>query len=278
MVRTLSFQGISDYVAYEFMEEHGSVTWPDIGASLRQTPTCHKLCNYWTFGQCGYSKAHRNCNRPDLIRRCPLPVHPLRNGRLNQLAYSLYFFIRDIAGGDFVNWLAWTIDAHCADGKRPDLAREALIVSMRSIYGVSDKTLTMLLSDLLIAGGNARPGWLEVGTGMIVVDTLVHNFLWRTGILCRHGAEHGFGPLCYAENGCANLIRAIARKIDARRLNATFPANFPRFVQHAIWHYCAQQGLDICNGNRIKDDHRCQNVWCPIYESCDKRVLRLPTR
>jgi hypothetical protein len=34
-----------------------------------------------------------------------LPKHPLRNGRLNQTAYSLFLFIRDIADGDLVAWI-----------------------------------------------------------------------------------------------------------------------------------------------------------------------------
>jgi hypothetical protein len=29
----------------------------------------------------------------------------LRNGRLNQTAYSLFLFIRDIADGDLVGWI-----------------------------------------------------------------------------------------------------------------------------------------------------------------------------
>ena len=46
-------------------------------------------------------------------------------------------------------------------------------------------------------------------------------------------------------------MRLVASQIDARQFNRSFPAVFPRFVQLAIWRYCSQQGLDICNGNRI---------------------------
>jgi NADH-quinone oxidoreductase subunit F len=45
----------------------------------------------------------------------------------------------------------------------------------------------------------------------------------------------------------------IAGKIDTRRFNPSFPANFPRFVQFAIWRFCAEAGLNRCNGNRIDD-------------------------
>jgi hypothetical protein len=34
-----------------------------------------------------------------------VPAYNLRNGRLNQTAYALYLFIRDIAGCDLVAWI-----------------------------------------------------------------------------------------------------------------------------------------------------------------------------
>ena len=79
---------------------------------------------------------------------------------------------------------------------------------------------------------------------MIAIDTLVHNFLHRTGILHRFGADHAYGSGCYRRGGCAEIIEAVAERIDARAFNPAFPAVFPRFVQHAIWRYCAQTGLD----------------------------------
>jgi hypothetical protein len=69
---------------------------------------------------------------------------------------------------------------------------------------------------------------------MIVVDTLVHNFLHRTGILNRLDATHPYGPGCYRPTGCAEILQQVAREIDARKFNAEFPATFPRFVQSAI--------------------------------------------
>ena len=39
------------------------------------------------------------------METCPLPLHEFRNGNLNQLAYSLFLFIRDVAGGDLVGWI-----------------------------------------------------------------------------------------------------------------------------------------------------------------------------
>jgi hypothetical protein len=108
---------------------------------------------------------------------------------------------------------------------------------------------------------------------MIAIDTLVHNFLVRTGILARFEANHSYGAACYQAGGCADIIDALAQRIDARQFNPGFPQPFPRFVQHAIWRYCAQSGLDVCNGNRIDDRQSCANVYCQIRSSCDLMVL-----
>ena len=135
--------------------------------------------------------------------------------------------------------------------------REALIGPLREVYGVSDKVLTMTLSCILLAAPKRLHLWHEVGASMIAIDTLVHNFLVRTGILARFEADHSYGAACYQVGGCADIINAVAQRIDARQFNPGFPQPFPRFVQHAIWRYCAQSGLDVCNGNRIDDRQSC---------------------
>ena len=274
MVRSIAYQGISDYVAHAFMERHGSVTWDQIELNLADKPSCPKLGSYWQFHMCGYDKTRGACKEPDHYLTCTLPSHPLRNGRLNQSAYSLYLFMRDIADRDFVGWLTTTLGTAHHNTHDVDQTRQALLDRLQHLFGLSSKMLTMIFSDLLIAGASGRPPWLEVGAGMIVVDTLVHNFLARTGILHRHQADHVYGPHCYGANGCADLIRRIAGRIDAQQFNRTFPKTFPRFVQHAIWRYCAQQGRDICNGNRINDRRRCANAWCPVFVRCDRARLR----
>ena len=76
-----------------------------IAADLDDGPACPKLQTYWQFYDCGYRKGSGSCNEPDRFLACPLPKHPLRNGRLNQTAYSLFLFIRDIADGDLVAWI-----------------------------------------------------------------------------------------------------------------------------------------------------------------------------
>jgi hypothetical protein len=276
LIYSFSFQGISDEVATNYMARHGRPTWRAICKNLARQPTCPKLKTYWQFYGCRYEKTRHTCAEPDHIATCPLPTHRLRNGHLNQVAYSLYLFIRDVADGDLVGWIDDRLD-QANNPTAPDSfgrAQNALIEPLRNVYGVSDKVLTMALSGILIGAADARPRWLEVGVQLIAVDTLVHNFLDRTGILNRFNAAHGYGPGCYQPGGCADIIRAIADQIDARQFNRAFPQVFPRFVQHAIWRYCSQQGLDICNGNRVDDRHNCQNRYCRLYGICDRIRLK----
>jgi hypothetical protein len=277
LIVVLSYQGISDRVASAYIEGHGSVTWAEIEKALAQDPSCPKLRSYWHFNGCGYRKARGSCSRADHYDRCPLPKHRLRNGRLNQTAYSLFLFIRDVTESDLVNW----IDDRLADktsglkGKRLAATREALIGPLRNVYGVADKVLNLAFASMLLAADEERPHWRELGGTMIAIDTLVHNFLKRTGVLRALSADHPYGEGCYGPNGCAKIIERISKRVDAREFNRTFPAYFPRFVQYAIWRYCAQEALDSCNGNRIASGKRCRNDWCRLYGKCARR--RIPT-
>jgi len=187
-------------------------------------------------------------------------------------------FVRDIADGDLVGWIDRQFQGadDPANPNRLAQLREALIGPLREVYGVSDKVLTMTLSCILLAAPKRLHLWHEVGASMIAIDTLVHNFLVRTGILTRFEANHSYGAACYQAGGCADIIDAVAQRIDARQFNPGFPQPFPRFVQHAIWRYCAQSGLDVCNGNRIDDRQSCTNVYCQIRKLCDRIVLRKP--
>jgi hypothetical protein len=187
MVRAFSFQGIADAIAADYMDKHGALTWTALAADLDAGPACPKLQSYWQFYDCGYRKGSGTCNEPELLPGCPLSRHPLRNGRLNQTAYSLFLFIRDIADGDLVGWIDRQL-AEADDRTDPDrITRmiESLVGPLRQVYGVSDKVVMMTLSSLLLA--SRKPLWPEVGASMIAVDTLVHNFLHRTGILYRLG-------------------------------------------------------------------------------------------
>src|ERR1035437_6314933 len=148
MVRAFSFQGIADAIAADYMDRHGVLTWGAIAADLDAVPACPKLQSYWQFHDCGYRKGSGTCNEPELLSGCPLPKHLLRNGRLNQTAYSLFLFIRDIANGDLVTWIDTQL-AEADDQTDPDrITRmiESLGGPLRHAYGVAAKVLMMTLS------------------------------------------------------------------------------------------------------------------------------------
>jgi hypothetical protein len=280
LVAALSYQGISDEVAKNFMDRYGLASWHVIESGLRTRPICPKLSSYWHFYDCCYNKSRFTCAELDHLPDCPLPRSWLRNGRLNQTAYSLYLFVRDVAGGDLVGWIDKRLQIANESSGPNRLAhmRAALIEPLREVYGVSDKVLTMALSQLLLAAPRSQRHWRDVGGTMIAVDTLVHNFLHRTGILHGFDAVHSYGPACYRPNGCAEIIEIIANEIDASQFDRRFPKVFRRFVQYAIWRYCSQQGLDICNGNQIDDRKPCENSQCRLYPRCDRITLNANKR
>ena len=116
LIAAFSYQGISDRIATDYMAAHGRARWHDIAAKVAARPSCPKLQSYWHFHGCRYDKISRTCTEPEHIGDCPVPSHDLRNGHLNQLAYSLYLFIRDLAdGGDLVGW----IDRQLRDADQP---------------------------------------------------------------------------------------------------------------------------------------------------------------
>jgi hypothetical protein len=274
LLTTFSYQGISDQVARGYIRQYGNATWAQIATALEKEPPCPLLRSHWQFDGCRFDKTSFTCSEPDRISRCPLPRHRLRNGRLNQMAYSLYLFVRDIAGSDLVSWIEHRLTSSSDQGEL-DTAQERLIGPLRHVYGVSDKILAMTLSEILLGASDLRPAWLDAGKDMIAVDTLVHNFLHRTGILDDCASPHGYGAACYGPGGCAEIIRAVAFEIDASAFNRRFPRIFPRFVQHSIWRYCAADNLDICNGNRIDDRKSCENYYCQLFGGCDHKPLKL---
>jgi hypothetical protein len=214
-----SYQGVSDQVAAAYMRQHGKITWQQVRRDLAKRPTCPKLRGYEQFKGCRYDKGSGTCSEPEHIAACPLPTHRLRNGRLNQTAFSLFLFTRDVAGGDLVSW----IDRRLTEAAGLDYQtsveamRENLLAPLRGIFGVADKVLSMALSSILLADPEERPHWLAVGGSMIAIDTLVHNFLHRTGILARFDAEHAFGAGCYRPGTCAALLTSRLKAAVMRR-------------------------------------------------------------
>ena len=276
LMAALSYQGIADAVAYDYMERHGRAAWRDIHQKLGRGVSCPEAQELLAFPWLPIRKGQPDLCRARAHRPCSLPSHDLRNGHLNQTAYSLFLFIRDLADGDLIGWIDAQLQAANSPAGPHRLTRmaAALIEPMREIYGVSDKVLAMALSSLLLGAPKKMVLWIEVGGCMIAIDTLVHNFLHRTGILQRFSANHLYGAACYRSGGCADIIQAVAERIDARQFNPTFPQTFPRFVQYAIWQYCSQSGFDVCNGNRIDDNKRCENRDCRVRLMCDRIALR----
>jgi hypothetical protein len=145
------------------MEQHGRVRWHDIANALADQPSYPRLTCYWAFAGCGYRKGIDSCANPDHQPACPLPRHDLRDGRLNQTAYSRFLFMRDLAGGDIVGWIDNRLAGVDLDdaglvqeepGEFAELPRVALgaaaLVGRIHIYGVSNKVLAMALADLRI--------------------------------------------------------------------------------------------------------------------------------
>ncbi|MCC0056774.1 MAG: hypothetical protein H6883_11620 [Rhodobiaceae bacterium] len=276
LMQVSAYQGISDAAAEGYAAEHGHVAAAELREALDQSPACPKLKGYWTFASCRFHKGSRTCTEPELVDSCPLPRHDLRNGRLNQTAYAMYLFMRDVAGGDFVGWIDRRLETAAETSGLADRAhrmRQSLLEPLGHIYGVSDKVLSMALADLLLAADPNRMLWVETGASMIAIDTLVHNWFLRTGVIDAVGKAHPYGTACYGDNGCALAVEKLAKHIDARDFNPTFPEVFPRFVQHAIWRFCAQSGLNRCNGNRVDDAAGCQQADCSVFARCERRPL-----
>jgi hypothetical protein len=75
LMAAVSYQGISDQVATDYMAAHGRARWTDINAGLAANPTCPKLKSFWHFEGCRYDKTSRTCAEPDHVYACPLPQH-----------------------------------------------------------------------------------------------------------------------------------------------------------------------------------------------------------
>lgn len=274
-IRLIDRQGVSNAAAIGFAASHGSARWHDIEAALADRPLCPKLKSWWHFNECGYRK-FASCARSDLLPLCPLPKISARKGALNQAAVGLALFIRDIADGDIVAWIDARLEA--ADpgqtaSNRPASMRAALIDPLVNIVGTGPKVWNMILAELLLGGDPSCERWVTTGASFVAIDSLVHAYLHRTGILRRLDADHVYGPHCYAAGGCDDVIAGLADRIDAREFSADFPARFPRWVQFAIWWFCAAAGWSICNGNQIDDRVGCSQRFCPAFSNCDRLPL-----
>lgn len=217
---------------------------------------------------CRYRKQSATCANPAALGDCPVPKLPLRKGLLNEQAVSLYFFIADLCNCDVVAFIEQQLAAGVSALDPIAHQRELLISAFGSLVGVSRKLANMMLATLLLSAGPERPTWHAVGQSMIVIDSLVHNFLHRTGILGEYRCAHRYGPRCYGSSGCEQVVRDIASRLND-------PVEYsPRAVQHAIWRFCAGGELAVCNGNNIDDSKRCRLTRCDLRPSCRRVALR----
>jgi hypothetical protein len=273
LMNTFSYQGLSDQAARKFIEEHGNAEFTDISNGLESSVLCDKLKGFWTFKHCYYQKARQSCSCARMTSCCPLPRPPLRNGRLNQTAFSLYFFIRDVAGGDLIRFVDRLIEA-LPENASPREVHDGLVPPWKGIFGISDKVVSMALATLLLSAPASKPRWKVSGQRLIVIDTLVHNFLHRTGLNSYFGRPHSYGTACYEADGCFDVLDQLSNHVDARRFDANFPAYFPRFVQLAIWRFCSQSYWGLCNGLAIDDSKRCRSRDCYLRSDCQRVALK----
>ena len=270
LMHVLSFQGIADRSAQTIIERDGNVTWRAVKRSLRDA-SCPKLHGFWSFHRCQFQKIKFSCAEIGHLADCPLPRHRLRNGHLNQMAYSLYLFMRDVADGDFVGWLDQIITDN---GGATRSSYFEILDALKAVYGTSDKVWSMALASLFLGAAKVRPEWRKLGTDVVVIDRLVHNFLHRTGLASGFGNRHRYGTACYGSGGCAETLSQLVRLVDCRRFDPAFPRLFPRFVQNALWRYCAVSEINVCNGTQIDDSKRCQNACCSVRPFCSRKPLR----
>jgi hypothetical protein len=279
LMTSFSFQGISDRIASGYIQAHGNANWSVIEKGLRHhRKRCPKLENFEAYRDCGYRKTAATCRNPSDFHGCPVPSLPLRKGDLNQLAFSLYFFLRDRCRGDLVGFIEAIFAEVDATAPIDPVAakREALISGFSEVHAISAKLIAMTFATLLMAADPRRSDWIKVGRSLVAVDSLVHNFLHRTGILGVFDRRHPYGNRCHRPDGCVGVILDLAGRIDASQINPRFPKTFPRLIQFAIWAFCAETRLNICNGRQIDDLLPCARTDCPVGGQCSRIALRPP--
>ena len=277
LMQCFSFQGISDRAAITYREEHGDISFFQINNKIlkyyEQPRKCSKLKDFSSYTGCGYEKSKGTCNNPRFFKNCPVPTHDLRNGKLNQMAYSLYFFIRDTCEGNLIEFINSIIHRNLTKNytyREIVTARNELLGEFTKIFNIGNKVASMALSDLLLSDLR-KPRWNKVGRSMVAVDRLVHKFLYRTGILKQNNAIHDYGKKC--DIICTEIVIKIAEKINATKINKNYPSFYPRFIQHSIFHFCATDGLNFCNEKSVGNLKECAQTNCFYYKKCDRNKL-----
>ncbi len=259
-----NYQGMSDRAASSWLSTNGSPDFRELALRLPLEP-CECAGSFDGVTGCGYLRSQNVCSHPALLLRCIVPTIPARKGQLARLALALNYWASDLPVQSLGAWARSKLKRgdHRAGGA-------AMVEDLKRLPGVSDKVASMIASDVAIGLSTGIDALLRAGASVIVVDRLVHNLLIRTGATRVAGRPHAFGPRCYAEGGCRDLIELFAAGIDARQFNRRWPTFAPRMLQHAIWRFCAGSELSICNGNNIRAQDRCRVIVCPAFEQCER--------
>lgn len=184
----------------------------------------------------------------------------MKRGNLNQMVFSLFLFLRDVGYNDFYNFIRREFQEK--DQKKVGDQDKAFLAQFGQVYHVGPKLIDMGFSHLFFT---RIPGWdyQEIGAEMVANDTLVDNFLARTGTLDEYKRPHKYGLACHTQKGFVGVIEEIAQEIDCRKYNPNYPAYFLRLVQLYIRAYCSMNGENICNGNKCKEGR--PNRDCELY-------------
>ena len=210
------------------------------------------------------TKGQRDLCRAAAHWRLSPAGHDRRNGHLNQAAYSLFLFIRDLADHDLIGWInaSWrppTVPlarTGCLQWRRPDRAAAGGIgcLGQGPRHGPVQPA----------ARRSEEHGlWIEVGGSMIAIDTLVHDFLHPTGV---SRSVQGEAPVRVGLLSTRPLLgyhSIVAEHIDARQFNPAFPQLFPGSSSTRFGSSSAGRP-DVCTGDRINVARRCSNMDCRV--------------
>lgn len=232
---------------------------------------CPKLESFDQFDRCGYSKSQKDsgkpCTMPRFFNECPLPQYDMKNGKLNQMVFSTYLFLKDRCQGDFPGFIKEIFGTPQQVEKLEEEELNARVKTLENemcrIFNVGPKLINMTMSSLFYAK-TGKWNYRRVFPQMAAVDSLVHEFLHRTGTLKLFGREHKYGEkVCHSPEGCVGVINDIARQIDCRRYNKDYPEYYPRMVQVCIWKFCTES----CNQKNCKYEEL--DEGCEFFDWCE---------
>lgn len=262
-----NYQGMSDRAASSWLLTNGNPDFHELALRLPGEP-CECAGSGDGVSGCGYLRSQNVCSHPALLTRCIVPTIPARKGQLARLAVALSYWTAELPNQSLVGWARSKLTRG-----DPRAGGSAMVDDLKRLPGVSDKVASMIASDVAIGLSTGSDALLRAGASVIVVDRLVHNLIIRTGATKVAGQSHTFGPGCYAEGGCRDLIELFAVGTDARQFNRHWPTFAPRMLQHAIWRFCAGNEMNTCNGNNIRAGSACGIRNCPGFKDCAQVVV-----